>query len=109
MTRFACAAEHALIAGAGAADAAPSTAIQASPSRISMARNQNDMWEARRRFLARCGKYAAVTPPTVGLLLSAAKQNYAVASSGGYGDHGHGDRDHGHSGDHDDRGHDGRH
>lgn len=37
---------------------------------------------ARREFLARCGKFAVVTPPTVGLLLSAANRNYAVASSG---------------------------
>jgi len=50
-----------------------------------MARKDNDMSEARRSFLARCGKYAVVTPPTVGLLLSAAKHNYAVASSGGWG------------------------
>ncbi len=65
-----------------------------------MAHREKDMSEARRRFLARCGKYAVVTPPTVGLLLSAAKHNYAVASSGGHDHH-----DHGH-GDHDDHGHD---
>lgn len=48
-----------------------------------MASKQKDMSEARRQFLARCGKYAVVTPPTVGLLLSATQRNYAVASSGG--------------------------
>jgi len=64
-----------------------------------MAGKDKDMSEARRSFLARCGKYAVVTPPTVGLLLSAAKQNYAVASSGGSGNHGHGDYGHGDHGD----------
>jgi len=58
---------------------------------ISMAHNQKEISEARRRFLARCGKYAIATPPSVGLLLSAAKRNYAVASSGhgwsGHHDH----------------------
>jgi hypothetical protein len=102
MTPFAWAAEHALIAGASAAPAAPSG--QVSAWEVSMARKQKDVSEARRRFLARCGKFAVVTPPTVGLLLSAAKQNYAVASSGGRGHHDHDDHDHGHS-DHDGHGH----
>lgn len=47
-----------------------------------MAHNQKEISEARREFLARCGKYAVITPPTVSLLLSAAKHNYAAASSG---------------------------
>jgi hypothetical protein len=38
--------------------------------------------EARRQFLATCGKFAVATPPAVALLLSAAERNYAVASSG---------------------------
>ena len=37
---------------------------------------------ARRKFLASCGKFAALTPPAVTLLLSAADANYAVAFSG---------------------------
>ena len=40
--------------------------------------------EARRLFLARCGKFAIATPPTVALLLSTMDRNYAVASSGGH-------------------------
>ncbi len=43
------------------------------------------MSDARREFLARCGKFAVVTPPTIGLLLSTASRNYAVAHSGGNG------------------------
>ncbi len=41
--------------------------------------------EARRRFLASCGKFAVATPPTVALMLSAAERNYAVAASGNGG------------------------
>ena len=41
--------------------------------------------EARRRFLARCGKFAAVTPPAIALMLNAAERNYAVAASGNNG------------------------
>ena len=37
--------------------------------------------KARRRFLATCGKAAAVAPPTITLML-AAERNYAVAASG---------------------------
>ena len=79
-----------------------------------MKKDREDAVEARRRFMARCGTYAAITPPTVGLLLSAANRNYAVASSGhgntgagngifgkntGYDDHG--SDDHGHDNGHD--------
>jgi hypothetical protein len=39
--------------------------------------------EARRRFLAKCGKYALITPPAMTVLLSSTAQNYAVARSGG--------------------------
>ena len=41
--------------------------------------------EARRRFLAKCGKFAAITPPAMAVLLSSTAQNYAVAASGGGG------------------------
>lgn len=44
--------------------------------------------EARRKFLASCGKFAALTPPAVTLLLSAADANYAVAFSGNGGGRG---------------------
>lgn len=50
-----------------------------------MTKKQIDTSGARRRFLAQCGKFAVITPPTVGLLLAASKHNYAVASSGGRG------------------------
>jgi hypothetical protein len=36
----------------------------------------------RRDFLKRCGRYVAVTPPMITLLLSAAGPNYALAASG---------------------------
>lgn len=39
--------------------------------------------EARRRFLAKCGQFAAATPPAISLLLAASRSNYAVAASGG--------------------------
>lgn len=42
----------------------------------------NDPVEARRNFLASCGKFAVVTPPAVTLMLAAAERNYAVAASG---------------------------
>jgi hypothetical protein len=38
--------------------------------------------EARRRFLATCGKFALITPPAMTVLLSSTAQNYAVAGSG---------------------------
>jgi hypothetical protein len=44
-----------------------------------------DTLEARRRFLAKCGKFAVITPPAMTLLLSSTAQNYAVAASGGGG------------------------
>lgn len=39
-------------------------------------------FEARRRFLKDCGRYAAATPPAMTLLLSTAGPNYAMAASG---------------------------
>jgi len=38
--------------------------------------------ESRRRFLAACGRFAAVTPPAITLLLAGGHGNYAVAQSG---------------------------
>jgi hypothetical protein len=43
---------------------------------------QTEMTNARREFLARCGKLAVVTPPAMAVLLSAANRNYATAASG---------------------------
>jgi hypothetical protein len=47
--------------------------------------NDTDMLNARRRFLATCGKFAAITPPAMTVLLASTAQNYAVAGSGGGG------------------------
>ena len=47
---------------------------------------QDDRSEAnedRRKFLATCGKFAAVTPPAITLLLSTSLNSPAVANSGG--------------------------
>ena len=41
--------------------------------------------EARRRFLAACGKFVLITPPAMTVLLSSTTQNYAVAGSGSGG------------------------
>jgi len=42
----------------------------------------------RRKFLASCGRFAAVTPPTITLLLSTSLTSDAVAgSSGGHRNH----------------------
>jgi len=41
--------------------------------------------EARRRFLAACGKLALATPPAVTLLLARSEDSYAVALSGNAG------------------------
>lgn len=48
----------------------------------------HDPREARRRFLAQCGRFAAATPPAVALLLAASERKYAVAQSGGRGPQG---------------------
>jgi hypothetical protein len=52
-------------------------------------RKESEMIEARRRFLATCGKFAAITPPAMTVLLSSTAQNYAVAGSGHSGHSGH--------------------
>lgn len=41
--------------------------------------------EDRRKFLAACGKFAAVTPPAITMLLSTSLTSEAVAKSGGTG------------------------
>ncbi|MGD9883281.1 MAG: hypothetical protein AB7F22_15160 [Reyranella sp.] len=43
---------------------------------------ESDKIEARRRFLATCGRFAVITPPAMTVLLSSTAQNYAVARSG---------------------------
>ncbi len=48
-------------------------------------RPEADVVEARRSFLAACGKFSIATPPAVALMLAAAERNYAVAASGGGG------------------------
>ncbi len=44
-----------------------------------------DTDEDRRKFLAACGKFAAVTPPAITLLLSTSLTSDAVAQSAGGG------------------------
>jgi len=44
--------------------------------------------QARRDFLATCGKFAAITPAVVTGMLAMSKQNFAVAVSGGGGPQG---------------------
>jgi hypothetical protein len=42
----------------------------------------SDHNEARRRFPVQCGRYAAITPPAVTVLLSVTQSRYATAASG---------------------------
>lgn len=37
----------------------------------------------RREFLKKCGKFAAITPPTITMLLSTSLTSSAIAKSGG--------------------------
>lgn len=46
--------------------------------------------EDRRKFLATCGKFAAVTPPAITMLLSTSLNSTAIAHSGGKGNNGYG-------------------
>ena len=46
--------------------------------------------EDRRRFLATCGKFAAVTPPAITMLLSTSLNSTAIARSGAKGNNGFG-------------------
>jgi hypothetical protein len=52
----------------------------------------------RREFLKKCGKFAAVTPPAVTLLLSTSLTFRAIAKSGGRPGNGWGDNNHIHTG-----------
>ena len=45
-------------------------------------KSETDAIDARRRFLATCGKFAVITPPAMTVLLSSTAQNYAAAVSG---------------------------
>ena len=54
--------------------------MQADPDRSEQAAR-----EARRRFLATCGKLAIATPPAITLLLAHSEASYAVAMSGNAG------------------------
>ncbi|MGD9883807.1 MAG: hypothetical protein AB7F22_03590 [Reyranella sp.] len=46
---------------------------------------QGEQMDSRRRFLLSCGRFAAITPPTMSLLLASSGKNFAVASSGSAG------------------------
>jgi hypothetical protein len=46
-------------------------------------KNSDPLDEDRRKFLAACGKFAAVTPPALTVLLSMSLNSEAVAKSGG--------------------------
>jgi hypothetical protein len=89
----------------------------AAPTREPAQRSAMPHDDDRRKFLATCGQFAAVTPPALTLLLSTSLNSEAIASSGGRrdGDRDRGDRDHGHRDwerghrDHDDRDGGGRH
>ena len=63
-----------------------------------MATQEEDLNEDRRKFLASCGRFAAVTPPAITLLLSTSLNSNAVASSSGSTNHrnGGGDEQRGH-------------
>lgn len=62
-------------------------------------RSDSDTANARREFLKKCGKFAIVTPPAVTLLLSSARNNYAVAGSGFHTFSTHGNNGFGNGGD----------
>jgi hypothetical protein len=58
-----------------------------------MPENQNDpspVDDDRRKFLAKCGKFAVVTPPAITVLLSTSLNSEAIAHSGGGSSGGHG-------------------
>jgi hypothetical protein len=67
---------------------------------MTMTRFDIDESEDRREFLKSCGKFAAVTPPVMTLLLSTSLTSTAIAGSGGHAVHR--GNDYGHDG------HDGR-
>jgi hypothetical protein len=49
-----------------------------------MTNSETDEGEDRRRFLKSCGRFAAVTPPAITLLLSTSLTSTAIAGSGGH-------------------------
>lgn len=49
--------------------------------------HNNDELEDRRKFLASCGKFAAVTPPLITAMLSTSLVSTAVMASGGHVGH----------------------
>jgi hypothetical protein len=51
---------------------------------------QSSADEDRRKFLASCGRFAAVTPPAITLLLSTSLTSSAIAGSAGKGNNGFG-------------------
>ena len=54
--------------------------------------------EDRRKFLKARGKFAAVTPPAITMLLSTSLNSDAIAHSGGRGAHPHGNNGYGNGG-----------
>lgn len=54
-----------------------------SPDNDPKIQDQEPLDEDRRKFLAACGKFAAVTPPALTVLLSTSLNSEAVAKSGG--------------------------
>jgi hypothetical protein len=56
-----------------------------------------DQDEDRRKFLATCGRFAAVTPPTITLLLSTTLTSNAIAGSQGHSGYGNGQGGYGYS------------
>ena len=58
-----------------------------------MAPNYASADEDRRKFLATCGKFAAVTPPAITMLLSTSLNSTAIAQSGGTNGWGNGGGD----------------
>ena len=45
--------------------------------------DDNTATKDRREFLKKCGKYAAITPPAITMLLSTSLTSNAIAKSGG--------------------------
>ena len=70
--------------------ASPREPEDKSPKGKSKAPDSNAPDDVRRRFLIGCGKFAAVTPPAIALILAESNRNYAMALSGGSHGHGHG-------------------
>jgi len=53
--------------------------------RVDVRAEEDRVEEDRRKFLAACGKFAAVTPPAIAVLLSTSLNSTAIAHSGGKG------------------------